>query len=252
MLGVVMLNIPFAFGLAWCLGLWCSTAQAQTQFDLETGPVFTGQNDVRIPGKGGTLFSLQDDLSAKTTPYIRLRVNHTFRNDHMLSLLVAPLSIESKGSIDEDIHYNGTSFPANTPLTATYQFNSYRLTYRYIFVHTPTLWLGIGVTAKLRDANIQLRSTDSVVDRKSVGPVPLPNFYVWWSYHKDLGILFEGDAYAGPGGRAIDVQLAATYNVLEQLNLRLGYRLLDGGADNSRVYGFARFNYAAAGIMYSL
>ena len=112
-------------------------AEAQTQFDFETGPVFTGQNDVRIPGDGGTLFSLKDDLIAETTVYVRLRLGHTFNEAHTLSLLLAPLSIESKGSIKEDVYYNGTTFPSDTPLKGTYQFNSYRLTYRYLFFHNP-------------------------------------------------------------------------------------------------------------------
>ena len=35
-----------------------SSIKAQALIDLETGPVFTGYNDVRIPGDQGTLFSL--------------------------------------------------------------------------------------------------------------------------------------------------------------------------------------------------
>jgi hypothetical protein len=249
-----VLKHTLSFALAWllCLSVGCSSANAQTQFDLETGPLFTARNDVRIPGEGGTLFSLKDDLIAETKGYVRIRLGHTFNEAHTLSLLYAPLRIESMGSIDQDVFYNGTTFPADTPLTGTYQFNSYRLTYRYLFIHDPTLVFGLGLTAKIRDANIVLASADATVERTSFGIVPLPNFLLWWKYHEDWGLLFEGDAYAGPGGRAIDVQLAATYEVVENLNLRLGYRTLDGGAGNTRVYGFARFHYAAAGITYSL
>lgn len=249
-----VLKQTLSFGLAWllCLSVGCSNAEAQTHFDLETGPLFTARNDVRIPGEGGTLFSLKDDLVAETKGYVRIRLGHTFNDAHTLSLLYAPLRIESMGSIDQDVFYNGTTFPADTPLTGTYQFNSYRLTYRYLFIHDPTLVFGLGLTAKIRDANIVLASADATVERTSFGIVPLPNFLLWWKYHEDWGLLFEGDAYAGPGGRAIDVQLAATYEVNEHLNLRLGYRTLDGGAGNTRVYGFARFHYAAAGITYSL
>lgn len=34
--------------------------------DTETGAVFTGYNDVAIPGDNGTRFSLSDDLNADT------------------------------------------------------------------------------------------------------------------------------------------------------------------------------------------
>lgn len=42
-----------------------SPAKAQALFDIETGTVFTGYNDVRIPGDKGTLFSLKYDLKPK-------------------------------------------------------------------------------------------------------------------------------------------------------------------------------------------
>ena len=45
---------------------------AQIFLDLETGTVITGYNDIRIPGDIGTLFSLKDDLSAKTKIFYRL------------------------------------------------------------------------------------------------------------------------------------------------------------------------------------
>ena len=238
--------LPLYLCITW------SDVYAQTQFDLETGSIVTAQNDVRIPGEGGTLFSLKDDLIAKTSGYLRLRINHTFRSIHTLSLLYAPLTIESTGSIDEDIFYNGTNFSSGTSLRGTYQFNSYRLSYRYHFINTPTLVLAFGVTAKIRDANIVLISTNTSVDRPSVGVVPLPHFYCWWGYAEDWGILLEGDAYAGPGGRAIDVQIATTYDVVDEVTLRFGYRILDGGASNERVYGFARFHYGVVGFTYSL
>ena len=228
-----------------------SDAKAQTELDLELGPVVTARNDVRIPGEGGTLFSLKDDLVAETTGYLRLRLNQTFKNVHTVSLLYAPLQIESTGSIDKDIFYNGTTFAAGTPLTGAYKFNSYRLSYRYHFIDESDLVFAFGLSAKIRDANIVLASEEVTVERTSLGIVPLPHFFVWWAFAQSWGLLFEGDAYAGPGGRAIDVQLAATFQALDNLKLRAGYRILDGGAGNERVYGFARFHYGALGATLS-
>ena len=235
-----------------CPFIGWSDAKAQTEFDLELGPVVTAQNDVRIPGEGGTLFSLKDDLVAEATGYLRLRLNQTFKSVHTVSLLYAPLEIESIGSIEKDVFYNGTTFAAGTPLTGTYKFNSYRLSYRYHVLQKPNLVVALGASAKIRDANIVLASEDTKVERTSLGIVPLPHFFVWWAFAEAWGLLFEGDAYAGPGGRAIDVQLATTFEVLDQLKLRAGYRILDGGAGNERVYGFARFHYGALGLTLSL
>ncbi|MEZ5198341.1 MAG: hypothetical protein R2764_18715 [Bacteroidales bacterium] len=47
------------------------SAKAQVSIDLESGAVFTGYNDVRIPGDQGTLFSLKDDLKSKSSFFYR-------------------------------------------------------------------------------------------------------------------------------------------------------------------------------------
>jgi len=225
-------------------------ASAQVAVELESGTVFTGRNDVRIPSLGGTLFSLKDDLSPETKAFLRLRLSYDFQKTHTLSLLYAPLEIQSGGQLSRDLLYNGTRFEVGTSLLGIYKFNSYRLTYRYNFFNTPQLVFGLGLTAKIRDANIILSSSELSAQRKSLGIVPLVNFSVWWRLDKRFGVLFEGDALAGPGGRAEDVRLAATFELSDSLGLRAGYRILEGGAGNERVFGFALFHYLSASVSY--
>jgi hypothetical protein len=221
----------------------------QTSFDLETGAVGTGYNNVRIPGDEGTLFSLKDDLISKTEIFFRIRVNYTIKTRHTLSLLYAPLETASNGNLPYDIFFEGVTFPANTDLTGTYKFNSYRLTYRYEIVIKPKFEFGLGFTAKIRDAKISLASTGFESEKANVGFVPIINFRMLWKPYKKFGILLEGDALAAPQGRAEDVLIAATYKVSDWLGLKAGYRILEGGADNDEVYNFALFNYASVGLL---
>ena len=44
--------------------------------DFESGSVFPGYNDVRIPGNSGTLFSLTDDLATRASLFLRVRAGH--------------------------------------------------------------------------------------------------------------------------------------------------------------------------------
>jgi len=221
---------------------------AQASLDLETGALFTGYSDVRIPGEGGTLFSLKDDLKSKTELFFRGRFTYTIKSRHTLSVLYAPLKTTSKGQIPKDIIFEGVTFPANTNLTGTYKFNSYRLTYRYEIVIRPKFEFGLGFTAKIRDAEIALSSPDAESIKTNVGFVPIVNFRLYWKPAEKYGILFEGDALAAPQGRAEDVLIAATYRLSGHIGLKAGYRILEGGADNDEVYNFALFNYALAGI----
>jgi len=241
---------------ATCLMLILSfnvlSLNGQVSFDLETGAVGTGYNNVRIPGDQGTLFSLKDDLNSKMEIFLRIRVNYTIKSRHTLSLLYAPLKTVSNGNLPYDILFEGATFQANTNLTGTYKFNSYRLTYRYGIVLKPKFEFGLGFTAKIRDAKISLASAGLESEKANVGFVPIINFRMLWKPYEKVGILLEGDALAAPQGRAEDVLIAATYRFSDHLGLKVGYRILEGGADNDVVYNFALFNYASVGLFINL
>ncbi len=239
------------------IGILCLTilinlpSNAQATLDLETGAVFTGYNDVQIPGNQGTRFSLKDQLSPDTEFFYRLRLSYTIKSRHTLSLLYAPLETQSNGRVAQDILFEGVVFLANSQLRGNYKFNSYRLTYRYDIVKKPKVEFGLGFTAKIRDAQISLASDGLYSKKDNVGFVPIINFRLLWNVSDQFGLLLDGDALAAPQGRAEDISLAAIYKLSDNLRVRLGYRILEGGADNDEVYNFALFHYGLAGISYT-
>ena len=234
--------------LVMILSLNVFSLKGQLTFDIETGAVGTGYNNVRSPGDQGTLFSLKDDLISKTEIFLRLRASYTIKSRHTLSLLYAPLQTISDGKVANDILFEGVTFPANTDIKGTYKFNSYRLTYRYEIVTKPKFEFGLGFTAKIRDAKIELASAVLQSEKVNVGFVPIVNFRMLWKPDDKFGILLEGDALAAPQGRAEDILIAATYRLSDRLGLKAGYRILEGGADNDEVYTFSLFNYASVGL----
>lgn len=217
--------------------------------DLETGAIFTGYSDVRIPGDTGTLFSLSDDLKADVAPSFRFRITLPLGERHNISWLAAPLVVYSDGKVDRDIVFAGETYPAGTDLKGTYWFNSHRLTYRYDFINNFRTDLGVGFTAKIREAGIRLEGGGLKSSKTNVGFVPIVNF----RYNQYLGekwsLLIEGDALAAPQGRAEDVYAGVTYKIVDGVRLKLGYRLLEGGADNDEVYNFALLHYATVGVI---
>jgi len=223
-------------------------ARAQVQLDLEGGVVFSILNDVQIPGTTGTRFSLVDDLGSGSQLFFRGRVSYALGKRHIFSLLIAQLTIPAAGKVSEELVFEGVTFPARAPLKAEYTFDSYRLTYRYIFRRSERFEAGIGLTGKIRDAAITVESWELVSRKENTGFVPLINFEVRWSFARDFWLLFEGDALAAPQGRAEDVLLAVQYFPSEQFGFKAGYRLLEGGADNDEVYNFALLNYAVLGF----
>ena len=224
---------------------------AAADADIEVGAVLASRNDIRIPGDGGTRFSLVDDLSTRAAPVFRLRLGYRIAERHVVTALYAPLRVNATGRIDRDIVFAGGTFAADTPLLAVYRFDSYRLTYRYSFVATPELDLAAGLTAKVRDAEVSLYGAD-VRRKTNTGFVPLVNLHMAWQPKGGaFGILLDADALAAPQGRAEDVLLAATYRARDDIELRVGYRTLEGGSDIDEVYSFAWLHYAVVGVRVS-
>lgn len=225
-------------------------AAAQFRVDVESGLVSSGYNDVRIPGDSGTLFSLSEDLSIDPSAYFRARVEYTFGEHHTLSALYAPLTVDADGVLPGDVSFAGTDFSAGTDVSGTYTFNSYRLTYRYEFETDGPFEVGLGFTAKIRDAAIKVEGGGLSAEKTNVGFVPLLNFRVRWQFAGRAALLLEGDALAAPQGRAEDVLLAVLYDLTDRVELHAGYRIVEGGADNDEVYNFALLNYASLGASF--
>lgn len=225
---------------------------AQLFIDLEAGIVSAGSNDVRVPGDGGTLFSLTDDLQAKTSSFLRIRPGIRFGGRHNVSLLYAPLKIVSSGIFREPVRFRDAIIEPDRVVSADYVFNSYRLTYRYDLKTDPKLRIGVGVTAKMRDASITLSNADTSVAETNVGFVPLINIHLNWRINDKLGLLIDGDALVGPQGRAEDIFAGLTYEIAGGLQARAGYRVLEGGADVEKVYNFALIHYGALGAVFWL
>ena len=228
-----------------------STASAQDRWrvDVENGAAITGYNDVRIPGDTGTLFSLTDDLASDTAYFWRLRADVRLAPKHVLSALVAPLTIHASGTFDEPVSFAGATFAPGVPTTGLYVFNSYRVTYRYEPVRRENWMFGVGVTVKVRDAETRLEAGGTSAAKTNVGAVPLVNF----KFERRLGaratFLLEGDALAAPQGRAEDIFAGILVHAGKQWSIKAGYRFLEGGADNDEVYAFALVHYVAAGVV---
>lgn len=227
------------------------TVYADLSVDIESGLAYSGYNDVRVPGNTGSDISLSEDLEAEPVEFVRLRLAIDLGDRHQLSFLVAPLRFESSGTVNRDIDFNGVRFGADTPLNALYRFDSYRVTYQYTLLSKERIRFGIGFTGKVRDASISFDNGSVSSEKANTGFVPLINFAFDWRFASKLGLIVEGDALAAPQGRAEDVLLGIYGNPSSQVRLRLGYRVLEGGADNDEVYTFALVHYMSAGLTWT-
>jgi hypothetical protein len=224
-------------------------AQGRWQVDFENGAAISGYNDVRIPGDTGTMFSMTDDLASDTAYFWRLRADVRVAPKHVLSALVAPLTIHSAGTFDEPVAFAGATFAPGVPVTGLYVFNSYRVTYRYEPVRRENWMFGIGVTVKVREAETRLDAGGTSAAKTNVGAVPLVNFKLERRLGSRATFLLEGDALAAPQGRAEDIFAGLVVRAGRRWSIKAGYRFLEGGAENDEVYTFALVHYVAAGVV---
>ena len=227
-----------------------AAAQDRWRVDFENGPAISGYNDVGIPGDTGTRFSMTDNLSSDTEYFWRVRADYRFAPKHVVSGLIAPLTVNSAGTFDTPVDFAGATFAPGVPTDGTWTFNSYRVTYRYEPFRKDTWMFGIGVSVKVRDALIRLEANGNSAEKTDLGVVPLINF----KFERRLGgptsLLVEGDALAAPQGRAEDIFAGIVVDAGKQWSIRAGYRFLEGGADNDEVYTFAAVHYVAAGVVF--
>ena len=238
-----MKKISFLLLILTSLNLY---AESDTFIQLEGSLLYQTRNDQRIPGNGGTQFDLSD-FDQGPFGVIRLYLGKIFNDRHEWRLLYAPLEIDLKATLPGTVLFNGQTFNAG-PADAYYKFNSYRLTYAYHFQPMQEWLLAVGGTVKIREAEVKLSQNGVVSSKKNTGFVPLLNFQALRPLGADWNFRFDFDGLAAPQGRAFDISLLAEYKYLKQFSILAGYRMVEGGADNDKVYNFAWLHYATVGL----
>lgn len=221
--------------------------------ELEGGPVWQSRNDVQIPNdETGTRFSLVDVTGNGPWPSARLYVTWNISDRHGLRILLAPLTISETATLPAPVNFAGTAFAAGVPTEATYQFNSWRLSYRYRFHHGERWSWWVGFTAKIRDAKIRLEQGSTAAEKTDVGFVPLLHVSGMWRFSPRWSLTLDVDALAGGPGRAEDAALKLRYRLDDRWSLAGGYRMVEGGADVEEVYNFAWLHYAVISVELAL
>lgn len=221
---------------------------ADERFELKVlaGNSWQVKNDVQIPNTDlGTRFSLADTVGEGPVSALRVELNLNLRGKHGLRLLLAPLSYEETIEFDELVNFNGEAFSANTPTTAGYRFNSWRIGYHYTFINNPQTTLRVGGTLKIRDAEIRLQQNGVISADDDLGFVPLLHLSTERRFNNSWFIGADFDALAGGPGRAIDAGITIGFEPVNSWRVGAELRVLEGGADVDSVYNFAQFNSAS-------
>jgi hypothetical protein len=226
-------------------------AEPGWEVQLEVGASFQEKNDVQIPNdREGTRFSLEELVGDGPWATLRADINWNINEKHGMRLVLSPFSYTEKGSFDKSVDFAGETYQPDERVKATYQFNSWRLGYRYNFLARDDWQLWVGGTLKVRDAEIKLRQGSVSSKDDDIGVVPLLYFAAEYRINPQWVLQADFDGLAGGPGRAIDLSARVAYTPDEHWRLGVGYRGLEGGVDSDDVYNFAWFNTLFASVSY--
>ncbi len=241
-------------GVAWTSLAWSQLAGAAgISLDVEGVLAWQQRNDVQSPSDATASRFALDDITGDgpvAGPRLQLAIpaGARFGGDRAeWRFLAAPLRIERNGSTPVALRFEGSRFTPGA-LRAGYRFDSWRATWRYRWIDRPDLTIRLGVTAKIRDAQIELRQGSVVARKKNTGFVPLLHATLdkplgtQWSVSADIDALGGGPGYAIDAGLRLVRELEAGWSV------SAGVRVLDGGADSDEVYAFARVTSVTVGV----
>ncbi len=244
------LAILLAAALAPCLAR--AESALRPFVDLETGAAWATRNDVQVPGSpSGTRFTVVSggDFQPQVAPFVRATVGASLGR-HTLSATFAPLRLHADGSSQAQIRFKNLEFSATGDASVAYRLDTYRLTYRYSLVASPSLDLAVGATGLFRDAEIRLSQLGQSSSERTSGFLPLLSFRAAWHLGGGpFALSVDGDVLPVPRNRLDDVAVAVEFETGD-LAFRAGYRLVEGGTDGSSVYNFAWVNQALAGVRY--
>jgi hypothetical protein len=234
----------------------CAAADPETdtrrfQIEFETGSIWQGRNEIHIPDSAaGTRFSLADIQDG--TPIVQRRVEATWHpgRRHALRFVYQPLGFSGAGSFASPVLFAGGTFTPGAPVESDYKFDSYRVTYRYLFYESSTWRVSAGATAFIRDAKVELRQAGSTATDSNVGFVPLLSLNAEYRFAPRWMAVVDVDGLVAPQGRAFDAAAKIRHDLTDHWSVSAGYRTFEGGVDNGERFAFGWFHFAVVSIGY--
>lgn len=225
---------------------------AQSSWELRIMPqiAFGTKNTVQRPNDNtGTRVDLDKEFKRKNCAVFspRLELEYTYKRNHFIATATF-LQDKFEGISSEQILFNGKTFATGSDIHTTYNFNTYRLGYRYRFVDNKDITFEAGATVLLRDAYIKMSDSTLKTRYSNVGAAPLLSYMFAWHPVDKLTLLSYGDGFAVKVGRAFDIFAGAKYQITPLISASLGYRLLEGGSDADRIYTMSTFHYISSCI----
>jgi len=164
--------------------------------------------------------------------FARFEIDLQVDNDHHVTFLYQPISLENDVVLPRDIRADGVDFLRGTPTTVSYDFPFFRASYWFDFFEDPRYELSFGGGLQLRNATYTLKSAngEQLITRRDIGPVPLLKFRGTYRFDDGWFVGFEADGFYAPISVLNGSDTEVTGAILD-FSLRAGYQLPNNDAE---------------------
>jgi hypothetical protein len=230
---------------------------ANQRYELETGFISTGKNDIRVPGEGGDMVSFKDDLKEDIGIHFRFRLTQPLAEKHRLVFTYAPMKISSSGKFSpaaagEFFTFAGMEIPSDLASTlefdGEYRLDSYRQAYIFDVANISGIGVSFGVAAEIRDEAVTLKSGDYFGKRADNNVVALASVGLNRIHNAKTSFLAEADILIDAQNPSLDLYLGSTRLIKESSRFKVGYRLVQRSTDSSSFYNKAMFHMLTIGL----
>lgn len=210
-------------------------------------------------GSNGTFFDFLRQGGQDTLyPFQRLTLNATLWDQHIVTLLYQPLTLNSRTVVDKNgtnggnpVEIDGISFGPGTPLDISYGFDFWRMSYLFDFAPEPETVVAAGLSLQVRNASIVFTSGDGSKRsiQQNIGPVPILKTKLSHWFDPLFALEFEADgfyassAFFNGSGRPFkgwiwDAAITAKTRMSPQSTAFVSLRSIGGGAEGSNAYTY--------------
>ena len=184
-------------------------------------------------GQIGSEIDFVDDLGFAKKQFTDFRATLKPARKHKLRVQYVPVAYDNEAVFTRSIVFNGQRYDVGLPVNTTFEWKVWRFGYEWDFVSREKFFVGVILEAKYTQITAELISPVNNEFTSAKGPIPSIGGIVRIYPIPAASVTFELSGIKIPRiddkyeAKYIDWDLGATYNIMRNVGVTAGYRVMD-------------------------
>ncbi|MCI0656486.1 MAG: hypothetical protein L0170_05380 [Acidobacteria bacterium] len=204
-------------------------------FEANLGAAYTAVTSSILLSRTGTSASLSVDAESvlgldreawSPQVWLSFRIGDT----HRIQLSLADLTRSATSTLEEDVVFNGTTYPAGASVHSEFGILLGSLGYVWSFLQDDRMDIGISLGVNVIRARVSIENPPRRESERLIVPIPLPGFQADFALSRYFWLRQRLDLMYVPlthySGLLIDYKFALELSIFENLSVGVGLNLL--------------------------